>query len=210
MCRFLSWFRPDHFFTEGSIIMDYGFVFKPEGKVEVKNVLMIDLFFLQTRSFSLLETLTDGLEWCGLLWCFYQLFGLSFWRHPFTAHIHFLVNYSFKTIHTNLSTIFHCRNRSKYMLVWYTANGAPLRYSWSSLQDPNACPHQCSQTHMYRCIDNQTWGTDFWHLLNIFSETLSSMSQLLFSSSLSTISRTLEDWTHTWAWKHLPSGETVI
>ncbi len=21
----------------------------------------------------------------GLLWCFYQLFGLSFWRHPFTA-----------------------------------------------------------------------------------------------------------------------------
>ncbi len=22
---------------------------------------------------------------CGLLWCFYQLFGLSFWRHPFTA-----------------------------------------------------------------------------------------------------------------------------
>ncbi len=22
---------------------------------------------------------------CGLLWCFYQLFGLSFWRHPFTV-----------------------------------------------------------------------------------------------------------------------------
>ncbi len=29
--------------------------------------------------------LTDRLEWCGLLWCFYQLFGLSFWRHPFTS-----------------------------------------------------------------------------------------------------------------------------
>ncbi len=28
--------------------------------------------------------LIDGLEWCELLWCFYQLFGLSFWRHPFT------------------------------------------------------------------------------------------------------------------------------
>ncbi len=26
------------------------------------------------------------MDWsCGLLWCFYQLFGLSFWRHPFTA-----------------------------------------------------------------------------------------------------------------------------
>ncbi len=31
------------------------------------------------------KTLIDVLEWCGLLWCFYQLFGLSFWRHPFTA-----------------------------------------------------------------------------------------------------------------------------
>ncbi len=31
------------------------------------------------------ERLTDGLEWCGLLWYFYQLFGLSFWWHPFTA-----------------------------------------------------------------------------------------------------------------------------
>ncbi len=30
--------------------------------------------------------LTDGLEWCGLLWCFYQLFGLSFWWHPFTSN----------------------------------------------------------------------------------------------------------------------------
>ncbi len=36
-------------------------------------------------SFCLLQMLTDGLECCGLLWCFYQLFGLSFWRHPFTA-----------------------------------------------------------------------------------------------------------------------------
>ncbi len=29
--------------------------------------------------------LADGLECCGLLWCYYQLFGLSFWRYPFTA-----------------------------------------------------------------------------------------------------------------------------
>ncbi len=32
------------------------------------------------------------MEWCGLLWCFYQLFGLSFWRHPFTAD-HPLLSY---------------------------------------------------------------------------------------------------------------------
>ncbi len=42
-------------------------------------------FFLITTQLSLHKMLTDGLEWCGLLWCFYQLFGLSFWRHPFTA-----------------------------------------------------------------------------------------------------------------------------
>ncbi len=67
--------------------------------------------FLQACSFCLLQMLTDGLEWCGLLWCFYQtliltapihcrasigshsdgthslqsIHWLSFWRHPFTA-----------------------------------------------------------------------------------------------------------------------------
>ncbi len=45
----------------------------------VKNVLMMDWMC----SFCLLKSLTDGLEWCGLLWCFYQLFGLIL-----TAPIH--------------------------------------------------------------------------------------------------------------------------
>ncbi len=35
----------------------------------VKNILMIDLFQLLM--------LTDGLEWCGLLWCFYQTLILT-------------------------------------------------------------------------------------------------------------------------------------
>ncbi len=39
------------------IIMDYGLIF------ELKNVLMVDLFQLLSE-----------VEWCGLLWCFYQLF----------------------------------------------------------------------------------------------------------------------------------------
>ncbi len=43
------------------------------------------VFFFYKQSFSLYKALIVGLEWCGLLWCFYQLFGLSFWRHPFTA-----------------------------------------------------------------------------------------------------------------------------
>ncbi len=49
---------------------------------------MLDLFL---RNMQLLASQDinwwTGVVWitCGLLWCFYQLFGLSFWRHPFTA-----------------------------------------------------------------------------------------------------------------------------
>ncbi len=66
------------FFTGGSVIMDYGLIF------ELKNILMLDLFQLLS---SLDVNWWTGVVWitCGLLWCFYQLFGLSFWRHPFTA-----------------------------------------------------------------------------------------------------------------------------
>ncbi len=53
-------------------------------KMRVKNVLMMDLFHLLSSPDVNWWT---GVVWitCGLLWCFYQLFGLSFWRHPFTA-----------------------------------------------------------------------------------------------------------------------------
>ncbi len=49
-----------------------------------KKVLMMDLFQLLSSPDVNWWT---GVVWitCGLLWCFYQLFGLSFWRHPFTA-----------------------------------------------------------------------------------------------------------------------------
>ncbi len=62
------------FFTGGITIMDYGFVFRPEAKLKHLH-----------DEFVSFKMLIDGLEWCGLLWCFYQLFALSFWRHPFTA-----------------------------------------------------------------------------------------------------------------------------
>ncbi len=50
-------------------------------RFEIKNVFC----FWQTRSFSLHKTSIDVPESCGLFWCFYQMFRLSFWRHPFTA-----------------------------------------------------------------------------------------------------------------------------
>ncbi len=50
----------------------------------VKNILKLDLFHLLSSPDVNWWT---GFMWitCGLLWCFYQLFGLLFWRHPFTA-----------------------------------------------------------------------------------------------------------------------------
>ncbi len=73
--------------------MDLYFVQKWRFKVKTSYWYIC---FIQIHIFSLHKTLTDGLidvNWltgvvwitCGLLWCFYQLFGLSFWRHPFTA-----------------------------------------------------------------------------------------------------------------------------
>ncbi len=88
-----------HFFTAGCVIMT---------RILVKNVLMLDLFqLLPSQDFN---------WWCGLLWCFYQLFEHSIWRHPFTQSkwcnatflqiwwrnkvlildFHFCLNYSFK------------------------------------------------------------------------------------------------------------------
>ncbi len=58
------------FFTGGSVIMNYGFIFELE-------TLMLDL--CQVLS-------SPDVNWwtgvVGLLWCFIRL---SFWRHPFTS-----------------------------------------------------------------------------------------------------------------------------
>ncbi len=72
------------FITGGRIIIDYGLVFWPEAMVW--NGAMMDLF-LTNMQLLFHKMLIDGLEWCGLVvdYCDYQLFGLSFWRHPFTA-----------------------------------------------------------------------------------------------------------------------------
>ncbi len=50
--------------------------------LEFKNILM-DLFLTNRQDVNWWTEVV----WitCGLLWCFYQLFGLSFWRHPFTT-----------------------------------------------------------------------------------------------------------------------------
>ncbi len=51
-----------------------------------------------------------GVVWipCGLLWCFYQLFGLSFWRHPFTAEDPLVTLYFVDILTWNIPYIFVC------------------------------------------------------------------------------------------------------
>ncbi len=50
---------------------------------EVQSISLIDFQLFNSQD---INWWTGGV-WitCGLLWCFYQMFGLSFWRHPFTA-----------------------------------------------------------------------------------------------------------------------------
>ncbi len=82
LCIFLSWFRQDGVFTGEGNIMERG--------LENKNILMMDLFITNKQLFASQDVnWWTGVMWitCGLLWCFNQLFELSFWWHPFTAEV---------------------------------------------------------------------------------------------------------------------------
>ncbi len=50
------------------------------------------------------------LQTCGLLWCFYQLFELSFWRHPFTSLVSKVIKCKI------FSNLFWWRNNLIYIL----------------------------------------------------------------------------------------------
>ncbi len=86
-----AYFSPDSdettFSLETAILWIEDSYFSRRQQFEVKNIWM-DLFFLNMQLFtSQYICWWTGVVWitCGLLWCFYQLFGLSFWWHPFTA-----------------------------------------------------------------------------------------------------------------------------
>ncbi len=59
------------------------------GIILARRGVLMDLFLTYKHKLLASQDINwwTGLVWiiCGLLWCFYQLFGLSFWRHPFTA-----------------------------------------------------------------------------------------------------------------------------
>ncbi len=75
LCKFLSWFRRDYFFSLGKT-QYYGFwihILARSSNLKLKTWIWL----LQTRSFSLHQTLIDGLEWCGLLVDYYYVFTSS-------------------------------------------------------------------------------------------------------------------------------------
>ncbi len=61
---------------------------------------------------------------CGLLLFFYQLFGLSFWRHPFTAKVSLVSKWC-------IAKFIRCRNK----LIWILALGKKkqqyLMFRWT-------------------------------------------------------------------------------
>ncbi len=60
---------------------------------------------------------------CGLLWCFYQLFGLSFWRHPFTAE-HPLMS----DVMLHFSKSDEETNSSTSWMAWWWAHSANFHF----------------------------------------------------------------------------------
>ncbi len=101
-------------------IMDSCFTRKQRFKVKI----VLRICFLQTHSFCLLQMLTDGLERCGLLWFFIRL---SFWRHPFTAEIHWwdtdaMLHFSKSDEETNSSTSWMAWEWAHFLAISFLLN----------------------------------------------------------------------------------------
>ncbi len=107
ICAYFTW--QGDFFTGESDIMDRG-ILAGSNSFKKKNVLMMDLFLTNTQLFFTQDVNRwTGVVWitCGLLWCFYQLFGLIL-----TAPIHcrgsiaeqVMLNFSKSHEETNSST----------------------------------------------------------------------------------------------------------
>ncbi len=83
-CLICAYFSPDS--DETSIALKKAILWIED--LQFIIALMMDLFLRNRQIFASQDiNWWTGVVWItyGLLWCFYQLFGLSFWRHPFTA-----------------------------------------------------------------------------------------------------------------------------
>ncbi len=69
-----------------------------------------------------------GVVWitCGLLGCFYQLFGLSFWRHPFTTEHPLLMQCCISPNLMKKQTHLHLGHSARVFFVIFTTGFSPV------------------------------------------------------------------------------------
>ncbi len=77
--------RTTGFCTGGYVIMDYGILYIGDN-LKLKQLNDGFVCFLQTHRFSIHKMLIDGLESCGLLWCFYPLQRIHWWASDAMLH----------------------------------------------------------------------------------------------------------------------------
>ncbi len=75
-----------YFFTGGSIIMDYGLILYRSDGLKLNLWIYWWICFLQTCRFSLDKMLTDGLDWCGLLVNYFDVFISCLVSHSDGTH----------------------------------------------------------------------------------------------------------------------------
>ncbi len=95
-----------NYFTKASIILDSGLILLAlKRQFELQAPWWI--CFLQICSFSI-----HMMDWSGVdyLWCVYQLFGLSFWWHPFTADDPLLTWYIYPNLFTYRNELIYILN----------------------------------------------------------------------------------------------------
>ncbi len=128
------------YFTGGSVLLwildsDFG----RKQLFNVKNILMVDLFILSSQDVNW----WTGVVWitCGLLWCFYQLFGLSFWRHPFTAEHPLLRHWYSFWLHPFTAEHSLLRHWYSFWRHPFTAEHSLLRHWYSFWRHPFTAEH---------------------------------------------------------------------
>ncbi len=104
-------------------------------------------------------TLTDELECVDYLWCFYQLFGLSLWRHPFTAEdplVNKWCNAKF------LKICFHEERKcfpSSYTFFLFATDLFPaVQQPWQGEEDRGRGRPGCSKPHRMECPGGEQGG----------------------------------------------------
>ncbi len=124
---------------------------------------------------------------CVLLWCFYQLFGLSFWRHPFTAEDPLVKNWYNATFLQNCSH--EEKNSSPSWMAWGWAHFQQIFiFGWTiplrndHFGDAIISPHWqytvCNINTVY--FSTFSWQTEALTLLSDSYRYLCTMFMLLF------------------------------